>query len=93
MATIRIPAQLRSYTRDTQEISVSGKTVREALGDLDRLYPGIGARLLDEKGNVRRYVNIFHNDEDIRFLKELDTPVSDADRISIVPAIAGGAAL
>ncbi len=90
MPTIRIPAQLRSYTRDTQEVSVSGVTIREALSNLEKQYPGIGPRLLDENGKVRRYVNIFHNDEDIRFLKELDTPVAEADRISIIPAIAGG---
>jgi sulfur-carrier protein len=91
MAKVRIPAPLRSYTKDQPEVSAAGRTVGEILRDLDKSYPGIGTRLLDEKGSVRRYVNIFHNDEDIRFLKELDTPVSEDDRISIVPAIAGGA--
>jgi molybdopterin converting factor small subunit len=65
--------------------------VGEVLRGLDQAYPGIGGRLLDEKGGVRRYVNIFHNDEDIRFLRSLQTPVVDSDQISIIPAIAGGA--
>lgn len=90
MATIRIPTPLRSYTQNQDEVSAPGSTVREVLANLEKAYPGIGARLLDEKGGVRRYVNIFHNDEDIRFLKELDTPVADSDRLTIIPAIAGG---
>ncbi|HYO58767.1 ubiquitin-like small modifier protein 1 [Archangium sp.] len=90
MALIRIPTPLRSYTRNEAEVRVAGATVGEVLQNLERSYPGIGARLLDEKGAVRRYVNIFHNDEDIRFLKELATPVAEGDRITIVPAIAGG---
>jgi len=90
MATIRIPTPLRSYTQNKDEVTASGSTVGEVLRNLETAYPGIGARLLDDKGGVRRYVNIFHNDEDIRFLKALETPVSDADKISIIPAIAGG---
>ncbi len=90
MATIRIPTPLRTYTQNKDEVTVPGATVGEVLKNLDTSYPGIGARLLDDKGGVRRYVNIFHNDEDIRFLKQLETPVSDADKISIIPAIAGG---
>jgi molybdopterin converting factor small subunit len=91
MATVLIPAALRSYTRNKAEVPVEGRTVGEVLQGLDQAYPGIGARLLDEKGGVRRYVNIFHNDEDIRFLRSLQTPVADSDQISIIPAIAGGA--
>jgi len=91
MAKVRIPAPLRSYTKDQAEVSATGRTVGEILRNLEQSYPGIGARLLDEKGSVRRYVNIFYNDEDIRFLKDLDTPAGENDRISIVPAIAGGA--
>jgi sulfur-carrier protein len=64
--------------------------VGEVLRNLDRDFPGIGTRLLDEGGAVRRYVNIFHNDEDIRFLQELATPVAETDRLTIIPAIAGG---
>jgi molybdopterin converting factor small subunit len=90
MATVRIPTPLRSYTQNKDEVVVSGTTVREVLNNLETNFPGIGARLLDEKGGVRRYVNIFHNDEDIRFLKELDTVVGENDKLSIIPAIAGG---
>ena len=90
MAKVRIPAPLRSYTKDQPEVSAAGRTIGEILRDLEKSYPGIGTRLLDEKGRVRRYVNIFHNDEDIRFLDELNTKVAAADRIAIVPAIAGG---
>lgn len=91
MATVRIPTLLRSYTQDKDQVTVAGRTVSEVLESLERSYPGITSKLLDDKGSVRRYVNIFHNDEDIRFLKELETPVSDSDKISIIPAIAGGA--
>ncbi len=90
MATMRIPTPLRSYTQNQEEVRAPGATVREVLANLDKSFPGIGARLLDEKGGLRRYVNIFHNDEDIRFLEELDTPVADGDKLSIIPAIAGG---
>ncbi len=90
MATIRIPTPLRSYTQNQEEVVAPGTTVAEVLQNLEKAAPGISSRLLDEKGGVRRYVNIFHNDEDIRFLQQLQTPVADADRISIIPAIAGG---
>lgn len=90
MPTVRIPTPLRTYTQNKDEVRTEGSTIREVLQNLEQNYPGIGTRLLDEKGGVRRYVNIFHNDEDIRFLEALDTRVSDADRISIIPAIAGG---
>ena len=90
MALVRIPTTLRSFARNQEEIRISGSTVGEVLQNLDKGCPGIGARLLDEKGAVRRYVNIFHNDEDIRFLQELATPVAEGDRIHIIPAMAGG---
>jgi sulfur-carrier protein len=90
MAKVRIPTPLRSYTRNQDEVTVAGATVGEVLRGLEKQFPGLGSRLLDEKGAVRRYVNIFHNDEDIRFLQELDTPVKDSDRIALIPAIAGG---
>jgi MoaD family protein len=90
MATVRIPTPLRSFTQNQQEVTAPGKTVGEVLRNLNATFPGIGQRLMDERGGVRRYVNIFYNDEDIRFLKELETPVADTDQISIIPAIAGG---
>ncbi|MFO7566634.1 MAG: ubiquitin-like small modifier protein 1 [Enhygromyxa sp.] len=90
MATVRIPTPLRKYTEGKDEVSVSGATVRELLDKLDGAYPGIGERIRDDKGEVRRFVNVFVKDEDIRFLDGLDTAVSDSDEISIIPAIAGG---
>ena len=90
MAKIRIPTPLRSYTKNLEEVDAAGATVGELIADLEKNYPGIRERLLDDKGGVRRYVNIYHNDEDIRFLQELKTPVKDTDKVSIVPAIAGG---
>jgi molybdopterin synthase sulfur carrier subunit len=90
MALVRIPTPLRSFTRNQGEVRISGSTVGEVLQNLEKGFPGIGARLLDDKGALRRYVNIFHNDEDIRFLQELATPVAEGDRIHIIPAMAGG---
>jgi molybdopterin synthase sulfur carrier subunit len=90
MATIRIPTPLRKLTDGQEEVSVDGATVGEALAALDDKHPGIKARLFDDSGNIKRFVNIFANDEDIRFLENLDTPVQDSDEVSIVPAIAGG---
>ncbi|RYZ43983.1 MAG: MoaD/ThiS family protein [Myxococcaceae bacterium] len=90
MATIRIPTPMRTLTRNQAEVQASGATVGEVLRDLDARYPGMNARILDERGAVRRYVNIFLNDEDVRALQSLDTPVKDADRITLIPAMAGG---
>ncbi|GAB4520851.1 MAG: MoaD/ThiS family protein [Haliangiales bacterium] len=90
MATVRIPTPLRKLTEGKEEVSASGSTIGEVIAALEASYPGIKARICDDKGDVRRFVNIFANDEDIRFLKNLDTPVADKDEISIVPAIAGG---
>ncbi len=90
MAIVRIPTPLRTYTQNKDEVTVPGQTVGEVLRNLDKANPGIGTRLFDDKGAVKRYVNVFHNEEDIRFLAELETPVKDADKISIIPAIAGG---
>lgn len=90
MAKVRIPTTLRSFTRNQDQVNASGATVGEVLRELERLFPGIGPRVLDDKGAVRRYVNVFLNDEDIRFLQELDTPVKDSDRLTLIPAMAGG---
>lgn len=90
MAMIKIPTPLRTYTQNKEEVSAAGSTVGEVLKNLEKSFPGIGARLMDEKGALRRYVNVFHNDEDIRFLKNLETTVADTDTLSIIPAIAGG---
>jgi sulfur-carrier protein len=90
MPKVRIPTPLRSFTGNQDEVSVPGATVGEVLRNLDQQHAGIGARLLDDKGGIKRYVNVFLNDEDVRYLQSLDTPVAEADRISIIPAIAGG---
>jgi molybdopterin synthase sulfur carrier subunit len=90
MATVRIPASLRSYTKNQEEVQSAGSTVGEVIQNLEPSYPGLRDRILDEKGVLRRYVNLFHNQDDIRFLQQLATAVQDSDRISVVPAIAGG---
>jgi sulfur-carrier protein len=90
MATVRIPTPLRKLTDGKEEVQATGATIGEILADLEKQYPGIKARICDDSGQVRRFVNIFANDEDIRFLANLDTPVKDTDEVSIVPAIAGG---
>ena len=90
MATVRIPTPLRKLTDGKEEVAASGSTVGEVLGNLEKAYPGIRARICDDSGAVRKFVNIFANDEDIRFLQNLDTPLKDSDEVSIVPAIAGG---
>lgn len=88
---IRIPTPLRKITKDRAEVEGIGVCVGEILINLEQEYPGIKERLFDENGNLRRFVNIYLNNEDIRFLDNLATPVKDGDEISIVPAIAGGA--
>jgi molybdopterin synthase sulfur carrier subunit len=90
MATVRIPTPLRKLTQGAEEVNASGKNVSELIADLERKFPGIKERICDDTGAVRRFVNIFVKDEDIRFLQNLDTPLKDGDEVSIVPAIAGG---
>ena len=91
MATsIRIPTPLRKLTGEKEVVEADGSTIGEILQSLDSTYPGLKERLCDDEGNVRRFVNVYLNDEDIRFLDEKATAVKDGDEISIVPAIAGG---
>jgi sulfur-carrier protein len=87
---VRIPTQLRSLAGGAGEVEVEGATVGEALKALDSAHPGFAERLFDESGNVRRFVNIFVGDEDIRFLDGLGTPVPSGSLVSVVPAVAGG---
>lgn len=87
---VRIPTPLQKLTKDQPEVSVSAKNVKELLDVLERQYPGIKGRLCDEAGRVRRFVNIYLNEEDIRFLKQEATSLKDGDEVSIIPAIAGG---
>ena len=90
MATVRIPTQLRSLTQGAQEVSAAGSTVTELIDDLDANFIGIGARIKDESGSLRRFVNIYVNQEDIRFMDNRATVLKDGDEVAIVPAIAGG---
>ena len=88
--SVRIPAQLRTLTGGAGEVQAEGATVGEVLKALDAAHPGFADRLFDEGGNLRRFVNVFLADEDVRFLDGLATPVSDGQTLSIVPAVAGG---
>ena len=88
--TVRIPTQLRQLTGGQGEVLVEAATVGEALRALDSTNPGFGERIFDDAGALRRFVNIFLADEDVRFLEGVDTPVADGAVISIVPAVAGG---
>ena len=87
---IRIPTQLRELTGGTGEVTVEGSTVGETLKALDSAHGGFSERLFDDSGQLRRFVNVFVADEDVRFLQGLDTPVADGQTVSIVPAVAGG---
>jgi molybdopterin synthase sulfur carrier subunit len=88
--TIRIPTQLRQLSGGASEVSVEGTSVSEALKALDAAHPGFSERLYDESGGLRRCVNVFVADEDIRFLDGVDTARTDGQTVSIVPAVAGG---
>ena len=90
MITVRIPAQLRSLTGGAGEVGVEGSTVGEVLKALDAAHEGFADRLFDDSGDLRRFVNVFLADEDVRFLEGLASPVTDGQTLSIVPAVAGG---
>jgi molybdopterin synthase sulfur carrier subunit len=90
MVQVKIPTPLRKYTAGAGGVEAQGDTVAGLLNDLERRHPGLKDRVCDEGGQVRRFVNIFVNGEDIRFLNHLDTPLKAGDEVSIVPAIAGG---
>ncbi len=87
--TVRIPTPLRTLTGGEEAVQVAGTNVKELIENLEAKYPGIKERIADDKG-VRRFVNVYLGDEDIRFLDGLDTELKDGDELSIVPAIAGG---
>ena len=90
MANVRVPTQLRTLTGGAAEVALEGSTVAEVLAALDAAHPGFRERLFDEQGKLRRFVNVFVADEDVRFLKGLETKVTDGQTVSIVPAVAGG---
>ena len=87
---VRIPTILRQYTGGEKTVSGEGATLDELIKDLESRHPGLRDRLVDDKG-LRRFVNVYLNDEDVRFLNGLETPVSDGDNVTVLPAVAGGA--
>ena len=87
---VRIPTQLRSLTQDANEVNASGNKVSDLIEDLESNFPGLRERLLDETGELRRFVNVYVNEEDVRFLDGLETDVPEGAKVSIIPAVAGG---
>ena len=90
MATIRVPAPLRKLTGEQRTVSANGKTLDEVVEDLERQFPGFRARVVDGEGKVLSFVNIFVDNEDVRFLQGLHTPIREDAEVSIIPAMAGG---
>jgi molybdopterin synthase sulfur carrier subunit len=88
--TVKIPTQLRQLVDGSEEIQASGATVSELITHLETHHPGFRERLLDDGGRLRRFVNVYVNDEDVRFMQGLDTEVPEGARVSIIPAVAGG---
>ncbi len=88
--TVRIPTPLRKLTRNQDAVEIAGATIGAVVDNLNQQFPGLKERLCDERGELRRFVNIYLNDEDIRLAQGKSTPVKDGDEISIIPAIAGG---
>jgi molybdopterin converting factor small subunit len=88
--SVRIPTILRTYTGGASEVSAQGSTLAEVLADLDANHPGIRARILDDQGAIRRFVNVYVGNDDVRFLEDLATPTPDGVQISVIPAVAGG---
>jgi molybdopterin synthase sulfur carrier subunit len=87
---VRVPTPLRKFTQGVDEVNAQGANVKSVVEDLEKKYPGIKERICDESGKIRRFVNVYVNGDDIRFLQNLDTSIKEGDNISIVPAIAGG---
>lgn len=89
--SVRLPTVLRPHAGGVSVTQVEGATVGEVVKDLASRYPAMSAHLLDDAGNLQRFVNLYVNDEDIRYLDKLDTPVAETDEVTILPAVAGGA--
>jgi MoaD family protein len=87
---VRIPTTLRSLAGGSSEVEVDGATVGEVLAGLESAHPGFAERLLDDEGGLRRFVNVFVADDDVRYLQGLETPVPDGETVAIIPAVAGG---
>jgi MoaD family protein len=88
--TVRIPSPLQKLTNNQEEVQAEGTNIREVIDNLGKQFPGIKARICDEKGKIRKFINIYVNEEDVRFLQRDETPLKDGDEVSIIPAIAGG---
>ena len=88
--SVRIPTILRTYTGGESEVSATGDTLSAVLDDLDASYSGIRGRIIDESGALRRFVNVYVGNDDVRFLEHLETPTPDGTQISVIPAVAGG---
>jgi molybdopterin converting factor small subunit len=88
--SVRVPTILRTYTAGESEVSAAGSNLQEVLDDLDNSYAGIKARILDDNGDLRRFVNVYVGNDDVRFLDNLATPTPDGTQISVIPAVAGG---
>ena len=88
--TIRIPTPLRKFTEGKSEVDVEGGTIREVFDDVENRPGGLQEKIFDDAGEIRRFINVFVNGEDVRHSQGLDTPVKDGDEVSVVPAIAGG---
>ncbi|WP_341241332.1 MoaD/ThiS family protein [uncultured Nocardioides sp.] len=88
--SVRIPTILRTYTGGESEVPASGATLAEVLDDLESRHPGIRARILDDNGALRRFVNVYVGNDDVRFLDDLATPTPDGVQVSVIPAVAGG---
>jgi molybdopterin synthase sulfur carrier subunit len=90
MATVRIPSPLRRYTNGQSKVEGKGANISELIENLESQYPGVKSRLCEDNGQIKRYVNVFINGEEIRTLQGSETPIADKDEVSIVPAMAGG---
>lgn len=90
MTTVRIPSPLRRYTQSQSKVDVSGGNIGEVIESLETQFPGIKSRLCDDNSQIKRYVNVFVNGEEIRTLQGIETPIEDRDEVTIVPAMAGG---
>jgi molybdopterin converting factor small subunit len=88
--SVRVPTILRPYTQGASEVSVEGSTLSEVLESLDTSYPGIKGRVLDDTGELRRFVNVYVDNDDVRFAEGLQTSIKDGGQVSIIPAVAGG---
>ena len=88
--TVKVPTIFRAQTRGSPSVEASGRTLRDLLDDLDVRYPGLKDRIVDDEGELHRFVNLYVNDEDVRYLASLDTTVQEGDTVSILPAVAGG---